>query len=130
MVAGFVGSPQMNLLEGGVDTSGAVFQCMNVRLDLTNVLKKSLAQRLPRSLTIGIRAEDFAVADPAAAWITGDIDLVEDLGSDRYLRVKCDRIELVVRAGRELNIQRGDRIGLNVRVDRMHFFADGKRYEL
>ncbi len=130
MVAGFVGSPQMNLLAGDVDTDGAVFQCANLRLDLTHVLKKSRAQRLPRSLTIGIRAEDFAIAEPAAAWITGDIDLIEDLGSDRYLRVKCDRIELIVRAGRELKVQRGDRIGLNVSVDRMHFFADGKRYEL
>ena len=130
MVAGFVGNPQMNLLEGNVDGSGAVFQCMNLRLDITSLLNQSLPQLSQRSLTIGIRAEDFAIADPAAAWIAGAVDLVEDLGSDRYLRVKCDRIELVVRAGREENVQRGDRIGLNVRLDRMHFFVDGKRFEI
>ena len=130
MVAGFVGNPQMNLLEGNVDSTGSMFLCENLRLDLKSLVNQSLRQLSQRSLTIGIRAEDFAIADPAAAWIAGDIDLVEDLGSDRYLRVKCDRIELVVRAGREENVQRGDQIGLNVRFDRMHFFVDGKRFEL
>ena len=130
MVAGFVGNPQMNLLQGNVDSSGSMFHCMSLRLDLSSLLNKSLPQLSQRALTIGVRAEDFAIADPAAAWIAGAVEFVEDLGSVRYLRVKCDSIELVVRAGREQNIQRGDRIGLNVRLDRMHFFADGKRFEL
>jgi multiple sugar transport system ATP-binding protein len=130
MVAGFVGNPQMNLLEGDVDSSGSVFQCKSLRLDLTSLLNKSLPQLSQRSLTIGVRAEDLAIAGPAAAWIAGDVEFIEDLGSDRFLRIKCGPIELVVRADREQNVQRGDRIGLNARFDRMHFFVDGKRYEL
>ena len=52
---------------------------MGLRLDLTSVLNKSLRQLSQRSLTIGIRAEDFAIADPAVAWIAGDV------GSSRTL---------------------------------------------
>lgn len=129
MVAGFVGSPQMNLLEGEVDGGASVFLSMGLRLELTTSLKLSWQQLAGRPLTIGIRAEDFTIVEPASAWIAGVVELIEDLGSDRYLRVRCGRIEVIARAGRELNFQLSDRIGLNVRFDRMHFFADGKRFE-
>ena len=129
MVAGFVGSPQMNLLEGTVDDTGATFRCGGLRLDLASLLKQSLARAAGRSLTLGIRAEDFEIADNAQAWIRGEIELVEDLGSDRFVHLKCDDLDLIARIGREVTLRAGDTIGLNLAPDRLHFFQDGKRIE-
>ena len=129
MVAGFVGSPQMNLLEGTVDDTGATFRCGGLRLDLASLLKQSLARAAGRSLTLGIRAEDFEIADSAQAWIRGEIELVEDLGSDRFVHLKCDDLDLIARIGREVTLRAGDTIGLNLAPDRLHFFHDGKRIE-
>jgi ABC-type sugar transport system ATPase subunit len=80
-------------------------------------------------LTLGIRAEDFEITDGAEAWMTGEVELIEDLGSDRFVHLKCDRVELVARVGREINLRSRDTIGLNVAPERLHFFQDGRRIE-
>jgi ABC-type sugar transport system ATPase subunit len=130
MVAGFVGSPQMNLLEGKIEESGRQFQCGSLRLDLAGLMKKSLPQLAGRSLTLGIRAEDFQPANDDQAWIGGEVELVEDLGSDRFLHVKCDGVNLIARAGTEVNFRPGDKVGFHVTPDRAHFFQDGKRMDI
>ena len=129
MVARFVGSPQMNFLEGKLDQSGATLQSGGLRLDISGPLRTPLTRFADRSLTLGVRPEDFELADSAQAWIMGEIELIEDLGSDRFLHIRCDGIDLVARAGREGSFRPGDRVGLAVHADRMHFFENGKRIE-
>jgi ABC-type sugar transport system ATPase subunit len=129
MVARFVGSPQMNFFSGEVADGGAALQFKNLRLDLAGLLQSALARLAGQSLTLGVRPEDFHVAGDDPGWISGDIDLIEDLGSDRFLHVKCGDIDVVARDGREKSIRPGDRIGLNVDAERVHLFLDGKRIE-
>jgi ABC-type sugar transport system ATPase subunit len=129
MVARFVGSPQMNFFSGKVDDNGAALQCKNLRLDLAGLLQNSLARLAGQSLTLGIRPEDFQVAGDDQGWINGDIDLIEDLGSDRFLHVNCDDIDVIARSGREGSIQARDRVSLHVDSERVHLFLDGKRIE-
>ena len=129
MVGRFVGSPQMNLFAGKVDDNGAILQCNATRLDLAGLLQSAPARLAGRSLTVGVRPEDFHVADDGQGWISGEIDLIEDLGSDRFLHVKCDGIHVVARDGRERSFGPGDRIGLHADSERVHLFLDGKRIE-
>ena len=130
MVARFVGSPQMNFFEGKVDDNGALLQVKNLRLDLAGLLKVTLVRLAGQSLTLGVRPEDLHVADTNQGWINGIVDLIEDLGSDRFLHVRYDGFDLVARAGREGNVRPGDRIGLTVDSERLHLFLDGKRIDL
>lgn len=129
MVARFVGSPQMNLLQGVLDENGASFQCAGLRLDLAGVLKQSLPRSGGRSLTLGIRPEDFDATGSGQGWLSGEIELVEDLGSDRFVHLKCSGIDLVARVGREIALRTGDPIDLNVAPERLHFFDNGQRVE-
>jgi multiple sugar transport system ATP-binding protein len=112
-----------------LDESGAAFRCAGLRLDLASVLNQSLPRSAGGSLAVGIRPEDFEVTDSGQAWIRGDIELIEDLGSDRFVHLKCDGADLVARVGREITLTAGARIGLNVAPDQLHFFQDGKRIE-
>jgi multiple sugar transport system ATP-binding protein len=130
LVGGFVGTPQMNFLEGKLDESGGYFQCGNMRLDLARALKKKFPQLAGRSLTVGIRAEDLQPLEGGDGWIRGEVEMVEDLGSDRFVHVKCDSTDLIARAGREVSFRPGDTIGLNAAPEQLHFFQDGKRIEL
>ena len=129
MVARFVGSPQMNFFSGQVADNGALLQCPALSLDLAVLLQNAPARLAGRSLTLGVRPEDFRVADAPQAWISGEIDLVEDLGSDRFLHIKCNAIDVVARASRERSFAPGDRIGLDADSARVHLFLDGKRVE-
>jgi len=129
MVARFVGTPQMNFFEGKLDDNGAILHCSGLRLDLTGLLQAALARVAGRSLTLGVRPEDFHVVDPGQGWISGIVDLVEDLGSDRFLHVNCDGIDVVARAGRERTIRPEGRIDLHAATEQVHFFVDDKRIE-
>ncbi len=129
MVARFVGSPQMNFLQGEMDPNGAGFRIGDLSLELAGGVKNALQGFVGRALTIGVRPEDFAPVDAGPAWISGEIELIEDLGSDRFLHIKCAGIDLVARAGKEGKFRPGERTGLNVAIDAMHFFHDGKRLE-
>ena len=127
-VASFVGSPQMNLLRGTVDGSGSIFHCGGVRLNLTAIFARPLPQLAGNSVAIGVRPEDFQLAEPTGqSWICGDVEIIEDLGSDRFLHVRCDSVELIARTGRESTVKQGDMVGFTVAPEQVHVFKDDKR---
>ena len=100
-VAGFIGSPKMNLITGAEAAKH-------------------------NATTIGIRPEHLdIVAD--GPW-QGVVGLSEHLGSDTFLKVAVAGMEpITVRAGGELNLHHGDRIGLAPQAGKLHRFgADGK----
>jgi len=103
-VAGFIGSPKMNLLDGA-----------------------EAAKR--NATTVGIRPEHIAVTQGAGTW-TGTVGVSEHLGSDTFFHVHLDgrREPLTVRAGGEVALHHGDTIHLTPDEDRMHRFdAEGLR---
>ena len=84
-VAGFIGSPKMNLIEGAEAAKHGAH-------------------------TIGIRPEHITVGD--GPW-EGLVGLSEHLGSDSFLKVEVDGIgTLTVRAPGEVHARHGDRIRL------------------
>jgi len=126
-VAGFVGSPRMNLIEGQIETNGEVFSSGTVRLDLSGTsphLKRTYAGR---PVTLGIRPENLDPIEPSASSIAGQIDIIEDLGADRFVHLRCGTIDLVARVDSKLRLKRGETLHLKVPADRLHLFFDGKR---
>ena len=77
-VAGFIGSPAMNLLEapvvdGGVDVGGHVVP-----------VERDLLKGAGSNVTIGVRPEDLETAEGTAG-IPVTVDVVESLGADAYI---------------------------------------------
>ena len=101
-VAGFIGSPKMNLIAGGE------------------------AEKLGAS-TIGIRPEHLTLSDKNGAW-RGTVGVAEHLGSDTYLHVHVDGMPLLTaRADGDYAAHHGDTIFLTPEHSQMHrFAADGK----
>lgn len=105
-VAGFIGSPRMNLLTG------------------------SEASKL-NSHTFGIRPEHIAISNTEGTW-EGTVGVAEHLGSDTFFHVKCDAFEdpLTVRADGDVGLGYGDKVFLTPDMNHMHFFdANGLRVE-
>ena len=105
-VAGFIGSPKMNLLDGPE------------------------AQKLGAH-TIGIRPEHVAISDTDGAW-AGTVGVSEHLGSDTFFHVKCDAFPepLTVRASGERELSYGARVFLTPDPAHLHRFDDkGLRLE-
>ena len=105
-VAGFIGSPKMNFVEG-----------------------PEAAKR--GAHTIGIRPEHIDVADAEGDW-QGTVGVAEHLGSDTFFHIHETGLAetITVRAPGEVSFGHGDRIALKPRADQMHKFdAQGLRVE-
>ncbi len=103
-VAGFIGSPKMNLI-GGAEAAkhGAT--------------------------TIGIRPEHIAVSETGGRW-TGRVTVSEHLGSDTFFHIKVDGIAdpVSVRVGGEIALHHGDTVSLTPDETHLHRFdAEGLR---
>jgi multiple sugar transport system ATP-binding protein len=79
-VAGFIGSPAMNLMTGWVDADGA--HLGGFSLPLTPAQRSALTSD---TVVVGLRPEGVAVAPEGSPGIEAVIDTVEELGSDAYL---------------------------------------------
>ena len=101
-VAGFIGSPRMNLLTGpSAAAHGAT--------------------------TIGVRPEHLTLSRSEGLW-PGRVTVSEHLGSDTFLHVNAgDLGTLTVRADGEVDARHGDSVFLTPQTGKIHRFdADGK----
>jgi multiple sugar transport system ATP-binding protein len=99
-VAGFIGSPKMNLVSGPIAA----------KHDAT---------------TIGIRPEHISVSADAGEW-HGTVGVSEHLGSDTFFHVTCEGISdpLTVRVGGEVDLHYGDTVWLTPDPEQLHRFDD------
>ena len=103
-VAGFIGSPKMNFIEGEEAA----------KHDAT---------------TIGIRPEHIDVVESGGMW-TGTVGVAEHLGSDTFFHIHNTGLTdtMTVRAIGDVSLRHGDTIHLTPRADEIHRFdAQGLR---
>ncbi len=96
-VAGFIGSPAMNLVTVPVTADG-VRVGENSMLELERSQMTLLAEAKLDEVTIGIRPEQLEIAESGGVEVV--VDLVEDLGSEAYLYTHAGSgsgVELVAR---------------------------------
>jgi len=125
-VAGFIGSPAMNLIDtqrvdGKLNVAG-----LDVPLGDATVV--DVAGQTSSDFTVGIRPEHFVFAEEG---IPGEVSVVEALGSESFIHVKVqhqgEEIVLVVQESGQSDIGRGDAVTIN-RTGPVHVFgADGER---
>ena len=84
-VAGFIGSPAMNLKTVPLSDGGAQFG--DVTLPLTRERRDAAKEGVEgdATVTIGIRPEDCSLGTADSGGISVEVDLVEELGSDAYV---------------------------------------------
>lgn len=127
-VAGFIGSPAMNLIEGDVVDGGVKVGDYVVPIT-REVLAKAPGEK---RLTLGIRPETFKVAADDQG-IPIDIAVVEELGADSYLYgtlagLSEDELvtaqQIVARVGARETPQKGKVVRLAAEPERIHVFSN------
>jgi multiple sugar transport system ATP-binding protein len=126
-VARFVGSPQMNLIDGMIDTDGSSFRSGKLSIALEGVLSGHGLDYAGKPVTLGIRPEDLLPANPDHVSIQGEVDLVEDLGSDNFVHLESAGARFVVRTPANASAHKGQRLHFDADPKRLHLFYQGQR---
>ena len=139
-VASFLGNPAINYLAGAIESADGspAFR----RGDMRIILPPSVAARLTdhgsRDVMLGIRPEDVLAHGLGAGGptLTGVVDSVLPVGSDRFLGLKVEGCDVFVRVDKQTLHREGESVTLGLVAERLHLFdkpngvsllADGAR---
>jgi multiple sugar transport system ATP-binding protein len=123
-VAGFIGSPAMNIIEAPV-MDGKI-RLGSKAVDLPEGAAAELASRGRTSVVMGMRPEDLRVTDSENAWPV-EVQIVEGLGADAYVYTEVQlpggtKQQVVVRTDGRQHPRRGSMLGLEAVPHHTHLF--------
>jgi ABC-type sugar transport system ATPase subunit len=126
-VAGFIGSPRMNLLPARVEASRSGLAILS--LNGGEVALQAPSSELPEeeAVTLGVRPEHMLEGGDGALSIEGEVEAVEHLGEATlvYLRL-ADGTAVIVRAPDDTEAEPGGRYRASAPDRALHIFrADG-----
>jgi len=130
-VAGFMGSPTMNLIRGDIvaGDGGPRFSAPGLDQPLPSRLAAGAQRAQGRSAFLGIRPESIVVrgdgveiAPRGAVWITAPVYIQEPLGSDQFLTLDIGEARVKVRASPDLIVRAGDPVEVAFDPDKLHLF--------
>ena len=112
-VAGFIGSPAMNFVQGEVAASGVNVAGTHFTLPLTQLPEQG------RKVWLGVRPEHLAI-EPNG--VSATVEVVEPLGHGTMLHVTAFGVRWVVLDSGRSPVRAGDQLGLRMDPHRMHLF--------
>ena len=130
-VAGFIGSPQMNFLNGKIEKEGndivAIFENNRIVLPKENAEKLVSAGYVGKTVTLGIRPEhlsddkELIAANPNSI-VKGNVEVIELMGAESYIYTKCGQSSMNIRVEGTTSLQIGEVADLYLRAERLHVF--------
>ena len=129
-VAGFIGSPPMNLLKGKVQKldSGLAFvedgQTGALTIPLRGKLEPLAAKYVGKPIIFGIRPEHLSdqVNDPDHIPITATVEIAEPMGSESIVYFKSATGNLIARVPGEHVYHPGEQLTVQLNMDKVHLF--------
>ena len=127
-VAGFVGMPPMNFLEGELVKNGAICAFKNgaVEILLPAEWSEDLAPHAGEKVSFGVRPEDvgsaLAESTDGLPRLAVEIDVTEPMGSETYVYAKVGDASFVARVEADTTIKAGAKTSLPINVPRAHIF--------
>lgn len=121
-VAQFIGSPTMNMLEVKADEQSLLLN-NGARIVMASV------PELAQASTLGVRPEHVVLVSPQEGDVSGQVEVVERLGSDSFVYIQVSEIgRLLVRCSGNTRLMAGEAVGLRFDLDHAHLFdSRGKR---
>ncbi|HET8601288.1 MAG TPA: TOBE domain-containing protein, partial [Segeticoccus sp.] len=119
-VAGFIGSPAMNLLDVPVTDGGVAFG------DARTPIAREYLDKAGKRAVIGVRPEDLTVSNDGAG-LPVTVDVVEELGADAYIygmtKTEDGDKQIIARVDGRTPPEKGAHISLKPKSDHVHLFS-------
>ena len=126
-VAGFIGSPAMNFINGKIVQSDKLYfviDNLNIKLALETMSSRKLQQYRDKEITIGIRPEDILLSSEKS--IAGDIsvqvEVVEPMGNETLLYFTLQETQMIARGNPNQQYKSGNNYSMQIKKDKIYFF--------
>jgi multiple sugar transport system ATP-binding protein len=123
-VAGFIGSPAMNLVSARVNGDGCA-ECGGVKVPLPRETVAAIGERSLREVVIGLRPESLEL-NGSEDGIKAQVEVVEELGADAFAfcvaDVNGEECKLIARTDWRRPPDRGENVGLKPHAAEAHVF--------
>ncbi|NNC78709.1 MAG: sn-glycerol-3-phosphate ABC transporter ATP-binding protein UgpC [Acidimicrobiales bacterium] len=127
-VAGFIGSPAMNIVD--VERTDGDLMISSLPVPLKPEVDAAVKASSDAKFAVGVRPEHMTLA---ADGLPGEVTVVEELGSEAFVHVRVSHqgadLDLVVRDGGETETARGDNVSVQITGATHVFGADGERVD-
>lgn len=122
-VAGFIGSPPMNFIEGNVTDGAFVSEAVNIN---------GIALRHEGPVKLGFRWEDADIVGSQQGHLQGRIYAVELTGESTQVTLSVGADRIVLRAHKDFAADDGQFVGVLVHISKCFFFdsTSGRRLRL
>jgi multiple sugar transport system ATP-binding protein len=122
-VAGFIGSPAMNLLQ--VDATGGTLHIGGAEMPIPRETAE-VADKAGRKITVGVRPEDMDIVGEGHGLKTV-VNLVEELGADAYVYGTADLdgkpYDIIARVDGRKPPEKGDSVNFAPKQGHIHLFS-------
>jgi multiple sugar transport system ATP-binding protein len=119
-VAGFIGSPQMNLMEGVAQDGKMLLGNYTVPVDPT------AERKMNGRVTVGVRPENWRLVSADDGGLPVKVTVVEELGSDNFVYGTSDvegmPATIIVRLSGRERLQKGEMLYLTTDPQHVHVF--------
>ena len=131
-VAGFIGTPQMNFINGTLTKKGSDvyfnFDGISVKFPKEKAENPALAEYIGKEVVVGLRPEAISDSEKAVeasdeAAFAVDVDVTELMGAEIYLYLKAgEETNLIARVSSRSLSRAGDKINVAFDMSRLHVF--------
>ncbi len=119
-VAGFIGSPAMNLLSAKPGDGGAKIGEYVVPID------REASSKMKGDITVGVRPESWRMVGEGEGGLPVKVTVVEELGADAYIYGTSDVEgvpgEVIIRIGARRSHQKGETVYVTTDPEHVHVF--------
>ena len=119
-VAGFIGSPQMNLMEATASDGKAMIGGYAVPVDA------AASSKMQGRITVGVRPEAWRLVSESEGGLPVQVTVVEELGADGYVYgssgIEGTPHDIIVRVSARDSVQKGETIHVTTDPRSVHVF--------
>jgi len=120
-VAGFIGSPSINFLEGTLEKAGDAWE---FRGNVFALKVPCTEKPSTDAVTLGVRPEDLKLTDGEGT-LTALVRVVEPIGSEIYVHVDtAAETRIVIRAPADARAEVDERVTLEIAPSKVHLFRN------
>ena len=130
-VAGFLGTPPMNIIPGRIQIEDAKAQIITecFSLSVPKTMRPFLEKLNGQEILFGIRPENVKCRVDneeknldQAVCVEMEVDIVETLGSHLQVIINCGKDRLIATADPKVSINHGEKVVVEFQVEKMHAF--------